>query len=120
MIRLTRDVWLALAAQSPERAALEAENWWHIPYPLFRRLSFFAATQDGVIPHRQALDWLLADEGWWLWSTETSREAMRLLIALVPQLDQEMLGELEEAILLGPPRERVLNMPVSSQNGGNV
>ena len=104
LIDLTRDAWLATAAQSPERAALAAESWWHTPYPLFRRLAFFAAAQGNVIPHRRALDWLLVDTHWWLWSVETEREAMRLLVALAPQLDEAMLWELEQTILVGPPR----------------
>lgn len=105
LIDLTRDAWLATASQSPERAALAAGSWWHAPYPLFRRLAFFAAAQDNVIRHRQALDWLLADDHWWLWSVETEREAMRLLVALAPKLDEVMLRELEQAVLAGPPRE---------------
>jgi hypothetical protein len=104
LIDLTRDAWLATGAPSPARAALVAELWWHTPYPLFRRLAFFAAAQGGVIPHRRALDWLLADDQWWLWSVETKREAMRLLVAQAPQLDEAMLRELELAILAGPPR----------------
>lgn len=105
LIDLTRDAWLATAAQSPERARLAADAWWHTPYPLFRRLAFFAASQGRVIPLRRALDWLLADEHWWLWSVETEREAMRLLVALAPQLDEAMLAELDQAILAGPPRD---------------
>lgn len=105
LIELTRDAWLATAAQSPERAALTAQAWWHTPYPLFRRLAFFAAAQDNMISHRQALDWLLADDHWWLWSVETEREAMRLLVALAPHLDVVMLQELEQAVLAGPPRD---------------
>ena len=103
LIRLTRDAWLALSAQSPKRAVREAENWQDLPYPLFRRLSFFAAAQGNVIPLRQALDWLLAEEHRWLWSIETHREAIRLLVILAPQLDKEMLAELEQAVLAGPP-----------------
>jgi len=105
LIDLTRDAWLATAAQSPARAALMAQAWWHTPYPLFRRLAFFAAAQGDVIPKRQALDWLLADDHWWLWSVETEREAMRLLVALASRLDAVMLRELEQAVLAGPPRE---------------
>lgn len=105
LIDLTRDAWIATLAQSPSRAALIAESWWHTPYPLFRRLAFFAAAHDGLIAHRRALDWLLADAHWWLWSVETEREAMRLLVALAPQLDDAMLRELEQALLAGPPRE---------------
>ena len=105
LIDLTRDAWLATVSQSPARAALVAESWWNTRYPLFRRLAFFAAAQDDVLPHRLALDWLLADAHWWLWSVETEREAMRLLVALAPRLDEAMLRELEHAVLAGPPRE---------------
>lgn len=57
-----------------------------------------------MIPPRRALDWLLADDHWWLWSVETQREVMRLLVALSPRLDESMRRELENAILAGPPR----------------
>ena len=104
LINLTRDAWLATATQSPPWAALVAQAWWRTPYPLFRRLAFFAAAQKNVVPKRQALDWMLADNHWWLWSVETEREAMRLLVALAPHLDEVMLRELEQAVLTGPPR----------------
>lgn len=109
LIDLTRDAWLATAAQqSPaasSRAVRWAVDWSEAPYPLFRRLAFFAAAQDDVVPGGHALDWLLADEHWWLWSVETQRETMRLLVALVPRLDEARLLRLERAVLAGPPRE---------------
>ena len=104
LIELTRDAWLAKARQSSSEAALAAESWWTVPYPLFRRLAFFAAAKEGVSPHR-ALDWLLADKHWWLWSIETKRETIRLLVALASRLDKTLLQELELAVLAGPPRE---------------
>ena len=105
LIELTRDAWLATAAKLPERARVVAELWSRRPYPVFRRLALFAAAQERVIPVRQALDWLLADERRWLWSKETRRETMRLLVSLAPQLNAMMLAELEQAILAGPPRD---------------
>jgi hypothetical protein len=105
LIDLSRDAWLATAESSPEQAALIAESWWNTPYPLFKRLVFFAASQGDVISPRRALDWLLAADHWWLWSIETEREAIRLLVALATRLDAAMLLELEEAILTGPPQE---------------
>lgn len=105
LIELTRDAWLAVAAKSPERARIVAEIWAHGAYPVFRRLALFAAAQGRTIPLRKALDWLLADEGRWLWSEETRRETMRLLASLTPQLDATMLTELEQAVLSGPPRD---------------
>jgi len=76
-----------------------------VPYPLFKRLAFFAATQSDVIPPPPALSWLLADDHKWLWSIVTKREAIRLLVALTPKLDAPGMAELEQAILQGPPRE---------------
>ncbi|WP_129932447.1 MULTISPECIES: anti-phage defense-associated sirtuin Dsr1 [unclassified Pseudomonas] len=104
LIDLARDAWLATAAVSPERAALEAELWWTIQYPLFKRLAFFAATKGDVIGSRRALDWLCSEDHWWLWSLETERESTRLLVALAEKGDPEIVQELERAILAGPPR----------------
>lgn len=118
LIELTRDAWLALAEYSPARAALEAEVWGNAQYPVFRRLLFFAAAQDGVISHRRALDWLLADEHWWLWSVETERETIRLLVSLAPKLDEPMLDELVHAIISGPPA--VLDNAADSDHWGRV
>ncbi|MCT9827415.1 anti-phage defense-associated sirtuin Dsr1 [Pseudomonas veronii] len=103
LIDLTRDAWLATAAASPARAALEAEIWWTTPYPIFKRLAFFAATKLDVIDNSQALFWLLADDHWWLWSSETERESTRLLVALVEKRDPVIVLALEQAILTGPP-----------------
>jgi hypothetical protein len=105
LIELARDAWLATAAKSPERARIVAETWASGRYPVFRRLALFAATQGRVVPLRQALDWLLADERRLLWSEETRRETMRLLVSLALQLDAAMWTELEQAILSGPPRD---------------
>jgi hypothetical protein len=104
LIELTRDAWLATAESSPERARIFAELWAQGSYPVFRRLALFAAAQIGVVRLRHALDWLLADGRRWLWSEETRREVMRLLVSLAPRLDASMLAELEQAILSGPPR----------------
>lgn len=106
LIELARDAWLATAAKFPERARIGAEAWAHERYAVFRRLALFTATQECVIPVRQALDWLLMDERRWLWSEETRRETMRLLVSLAPRLDAAMQAELEQAILAGPPREQ--------------
>lgn len=105
LIELARDAWLATVQTDHACAHHAAEGWWLVPYPVFKRLAFFAAAQDGVIPQRQALDWLLSENGWWLWSTETQREALRLLVALAPKLSNSEIAELEQAILKGLPRE---------------
>ncbi len=104
LIDLTRDAWVVTAEKFPERALLEAERWFQIDYPLFRRLAFFAATHSDIIPPRKALDWLLADHHRWLWSIETQRECFRLLTAIASRLNGQERERLERAILQGPPR----------------
>lgn len=105
LIELTRDAWLATADRDANQALSIAAKWWSFDYPLFRRLTFFAGTRDNVVPVEQALDWLLASNGWWLWSTETKREAMQLLGSLAPRLDAVQQARLNQAIQAGPPRE---------------
>ena len=104
LIDLSRDAWMSMARQSPDRAIRAADDWWRIPYPVFRRLALFAAAQKEMIPSRRGLKWLLADERWWLWSIETQREAIRLLVSIGRYLDEPEFTELEQAILAGPPR----------------
>lgn len=105
LIELNRDAWLALSKVSEVRARLAAESWWHTPYPLFKRLALFAATQDAIISPGKALEWILSDNSWWLWSEEVRRELMRLLAYITPVLNTAEQDRLLEAILLGPPRE---------------
>lgn len=105
MIDLARDGWIATAETDPAIACHVAEGWWQTPYPLFKRLALFAAAHNDVISNRQALEWLFLNNCWWLWSVETEREALRLLVALAPRLENSELAQLEQAILAGPPRE---------------
>ncbi len=109
LIKLTRDAWLATAQIDRARARHAAQGWWQIRFPVFKRLALFAAAQPGVISPRQALDWLLAEGCWWLWSPETQRESLRLLVTLAPQLDAPEMAELERGILEGPPRQMFRN-----------
>ena len=103
LIDFVREAWLATSISSPDRAEVVAEAWWQTPYPLFRRLAMFAATQNSIIRPNRALAWMLEDESWWLWSVESSRESIRLLVSLAPRLDAKQFAQLEQAILAGAP-----------------
>ena len=105
LIKLACDSWLSMVQVNPTQARLVAESWWQFPYPLFKRLSFFAATSTDLINSNDALDWLLSDEHRWLWSDETKREMFRLLMSLAPKLNAPGIAELGQSILDGPPRE---------------
>ncbi len=105
LIELARDAWLAKAQVDPSQAALVAKSWWHMPYPLFKRLAFFAAANSEVVLPVEAMEWLLSEDHWWFWSVETKLEMIRLLVTISPKMDTKSLAEIEQAILQGPPRE---------------
>ena len=53
----------------------------------------------------EALEYLLDENGWWLWSVETYTEKFRLLNKIWSQLDEIDTDHLVKLILNGPPRE---------------
>lgn len=105
LIELLRDAWLAVRSSDPVHATRIAHGWFQTPYPTFKRLALFAASQDSGVAPGQWVDWLLADGAWWLWSTDTRREVIRLLVLQGCTLTPEAQARLEIAILAGPPRE---------------
>jgi hypothetical protein len=109
LVDLIRDAWLATAKIYPGQAIIEVERWLTIRYPLFRRLVFFASTYSTLFAPRKSLEWLLMDDNWWLWSDETEREALRLLVTIITKLGTEDREILERAILQGPPRKMFPN-----------
>lgn len=105
LIELLRDGWLAVRDIDSARAARIAQTWFDLPYPTFKRLAIFAASQDACIAPEQWVDWLLADDAWWLWSPDTGREVFRLLVLQGSQLAGTAQERLEAAIVAGPPRK---------------
>jgi hypothetical protein len=104
LIELCRDAWVAVAKSNVELAQVELRRWRTIRYPVFRRLELFAATHPAIVDISTALDILLADEHWWLWSVETRRETLRLLATRAGELQDSNLTSLTDAILQGPPQ----------------
>ncbi|MDN8615669.1 anti-phage defense-associated sirtuin Dsr1 [Variovorax ginsengisoli] len=105
LIELLRDAWLAVLATDGARASNIALTWFDVPYPTFKRLALFAASQDACIAPVQWVDWLLADRARWLWSVNTKREVLRLFVQQGHLLTEPDQLRLEAAILTGPPRE---------------
>ena len=105
LIELCRDAWLEMAQKNRPAARLIAEHWWRTPYPVFKRLALFSAAQDDIIDTVMVSSWLADDGGWWLWSLETQREVMRILVALASRSEASNLVAIEQVILQGPPRK---------------
>lgn len=104
LIELLRDAWVAVREGNPTRATQIAQAWFALPYSTFKRLALFAAGQDDCIAPDQWVDWLVADDAWWLWSVDTGRETMRLVVLQGRHLGPRAQDRLESAILVGPPR----------------
>jgi len=103
LIELLRDAWLAVRVNDSARATRIAQNWFELSYPTFKRLALFAASQDDCIKPEQWVNWLLSDDAWWLWSTDTGREVFRLFVLQGRHLAGAAQEKLEAAILAGPP-----------------
>lgn len=105
LISLCRDAWLAATTQNPPLAKAEFERWKLMKYPLFKRLILFAAAESTLFDDEEALEILLMENGWWLWSTETRRESYQLLLKLSRDLETIPKESLFSSIMSGPPRE---------------
>ncbi|WP_198144934.1 hypothetical protein [Pseudorhodobacter aquimaris] len=105
LIELLRDSWLAVRNEDPARASEIAKTWFEVPYPTFKRLAFFAAAQNDCILSELWVNWLLADDSWWLWSPSLMREVLQLLVLRGGDLTQPAQKRLEMAILAGPSRQ---------------
>lgn len=105
LISLCRDAWLYAAIQNPSLAKSEFDRWRLIKYPLFKRLVLFAAEESTLLNDEEALEILLMENGWWLWSQETKRESYQLLLRLSRDLEPIAKDRLFSRIMEGPPRE---------------
>ncbi len=105
LIDLARDSFLALVEYAPEAARALVTTWRLVPYPLFQRLSLFAARRGGVNDPDGFLGRMLADPVRWVWSSEVRLEFFRSLPWLWNSLSDAGRRSLLETFLAGPPRE---------------
>ncbi len=103
LIDFVRDAWLANITNFPARAVREFDRWGEFEHVIFRRLRFFAlATHLDLFGPQQAVEVLLDDNGRWLWSIETQREALQLVAAIAPVLDQQQADHFSASVLNRP------------------
>jgi hypothetical protein len=105
LIELCRDLWEAIWEDNKVKAQSVLDIWRSFKHPVFRRLSLHAMTVKDVANTDVIVDYLLEDNGQWLWSLATHREVFRLLAVLWSELDEVTAGQLVNTILKGPPRK---------------
>jgi hypothetical protein len=105
LIELCRDLWTATWRSDSEKAKTILNIWRSSEHPVFRRLILYAMTFRGVANLDEILDYLLENDGKWLWASATQREVFRLLAVIWPDLDEASATNLTNAILQGPSRD---------------
>lgn len=102
LVELLRDSWLYLMNKNEKKAIDIALNWFEVPFPVFKRLAFFAAYKTEAVPSSIWVEWLLKNDSKWLWSSNVSREVYRLLALKGNKPNRLELKRLETTILQGP------------------
>jgi hypothetical protein len=105
LIEICRDLWISTWDMDRDAAYSVLGVWRTIDYPVFRRLILHVLTMRSIYPEEEALEYLLEDNHWWLWSNECRREVFRFLDVFWPKLSDHTSDKLINAILQGPPRK---------------
>ncbi|EKP0302636.1 SIR2 family protein [Aeromonas veronii] len=105
LVELLREAWLMVLISDRVQAINIAQSWFSLPYPLFKRLALFAASQGDCISSELWSEWLRSDNGRWLWARDTEPEIFSLFEAQGKLLAGNAQAQLEAAILAGPPSE---------------
>ncbi|MGO4320835.1 anti-phage defense-associated sirtuin Dsr1 [Pseudomonas sp. KB_12] len=109
LVELLRDSWLLIRDENIPLARQIAQEWFALPFATYKRLALFAASHDSCIAPDEWVDWLLADDAWWLWSVGTKREMFRLIVLQGHLMSPSAQARLEAAILEGAPRRMYKN-----------
>lgn len=104
LVELCRDLWGALYQQDKAAAKQIVFIWQNYRYPIFRRLCLYAYKLADFISQDEKIDYLLEDDGWWLWSVCTTREVYRLLDEVWPNINDDKESLLLASVVKGPPR----------------
>ena len=101
LVRDSRDALLACGDQAAESRLVG--RWRSFPYPIFRRLVLYAATEPSDADIDGGMEILLDGPNPALWDIYTLRETSRFLRKRGADITSDRLAHLIEAILQGPP-----------------
>jgi len=105
LVDLVRDSWLSLVKHDESFALSLAEQFWNQPYPIFKRIALFCASESSAIPVDSVVSWLKQDDTYWLWNVSTHREVLQLLRTLYRTATNIQYQEILQLIINGPRRE---------------
>jgi hypothetical protein len=105
LVKVLRDSWLELNKNNKEYANLIIDLWWNYPYPIFKRLSFYALSYRDIVDVDRIVQWFTERRGKWLWCFETQFEVLQLLKKIAASCSQSEIEQIEHLLLEGLPEE---------------
>jgi hypothetical protein len=105
LARILRDSWLELQKKNNEYADLMINLWWNYPYPIFKRLSFYALSHLDIVDADRVIQMFSDRAGKWLWSFETQFEVLQLLKKIAESCTRCEIERIERLLLDGLPEE---------------
>lgn len=105
LVKVLRDSWLELNKNNKEYANLIIDLWWNYPYPIFKRLSFYALSHLNIVDANRVIRMFTERSGKWLWSFETQFEVLQLLKKITVSCNQCEINKIENLLLEGLPEE---------------
>jgi hypothetical protein len=105
LVSILRDSWLELHKKNNEYANQIIDLWWSYPYPIFKRLSFYALSHLNIVDANRVIRMFTERSGKWLWSFETQFEVLQLLKKITASCNQCEINKIENLLLEGLPEE---------------
>ncbi|MBN2690226.1 MAG: SIR2 family protein [Gammaproteobacteria bacterium] len=100
IIGLTAQAWVALSKKNEGLAKSLIVIWQNQKYVIFRRLTLYAMTTDSNISsNKETLDYLLENDGQWLFNNEAKCETYNILEKRSHKLTKQQINKIALTIL---------------------
>ena len=99
LIYLLVNSWISLNNQNPKYANDILKIWWNYPYPIFKRLTFFAISKQKTIDFDFVYSCLCETNSKWLWIDNTRNETFSLLKKIAKDCEKNNINLIVDLLL---------------------
>ncbi len=101
LLYLLWNSWYETNNQNPKYANDILKIFWNIPYPIFKRLTYFALSKQETIDFNFAYNCLKNDNCKWLWAQNTRNETFQLLKKIAKDCEVNSIKLIEDLLMRG-------------------